>query len=303
MSIATKNRISKEGSVEPLGVGGSITGRHYDKVFVDDIVTLRDRVSRAERESTKTFIKELKNIPTDDGNVVYTGTPWHKDDAFSMLTAPVKYPASTTGILPKAKLDDFKDFMGAALYAANYELQHIANESRFFGDPVLKDWPDDLDTVAYLDPAYKGTNHTALTIGGKLGETVYVRGFVWIATVEDLYTDILKELKRARCGTITIEINADQGYTVKEFKKLWPSVKGYRERENKHLRILNYVRKYWKNIVFDSAVNLEYLNEILDYQEGQEPDDAPDALAGLMRTLGYGKGTFKFKAIGADGAI
>ena len=36
-----------------IGLGGSITGKHYDRIFTDDIVNIKDRTSRAERERTK----------------------------------------------------------------------------------------------------------------------------------------------------------------------------------------------------------------------------------------------------------
>ena len=36
-----------------MGIGGSLTGKHYDLIFTDDIVNLKDRASRAERERTK----------------------------------------------------------------------------------------------------------------------------------------------------------------------------------------------------------------------------------------------------------
>ena len=33
-----------------LGTGASLTGKHFDNVFTDDIVNLKDRISKAERE-------------------------------------------------------------------------------------------------------------------------------------------------------------------------------------------------------------------------------------------------------------
>ena len=40
-----------------LGIGTSITGKHADIVVTDDIVNLKDRISRAERERTKVQYK------------------------------------------------------------------------------------------------------------------------------------------------------------------------------------------------------------------------------------------------------
>lgn len=47
-----------------MGVNGSLTGKHYDVIFTDDIVNLKDRTSRAEREHTKSVYMELQNIRT-----------------------------------------------------------------------------------------------------------------------------------------------------------------------------------------------------------------------------------------------
>ena len=43
-----------------LGIGTSITGKHADVVVTDDIVNLKDRISRAERERTKIQYQELR---------------------------------------------------------------------------------------------------------------------------------------------------------------------------------------------------------------------------------------------------
>ena len=60
-----------------LGIGTSITGKHADIVVTDDIVNLKDRISKAERERTKTQYMELQNIKNRSGRFINTGTPWH----------------------------------------------------------------------------------------------------------------------------------------------------------------------------------------------------------------------------------
>lgn len=67
------------------GCGGSMTGKHANLIVCDDVVNLQDRISRAERERTKAVVQELRNIVTRDGRIVFIGTPWHKEDAFSLV--------------------------------------------------------------------------------------------------------------------------------------------------------------------------------------------------------------------------
>lgn len=42
------------------GVNGSLTGKHFDRIFTDDIVNVQDRISRAERDHTKQSIRSYR---------------------------------------------------------------------------------------------------------------------------------------------------------------------------------------------------------------------------------------------------
>ena len=71
-----------------LGTTGSVTGKHADIIVTDDIVNLKDRISRAERERIKVFYQELQNVCNRGGRFINLGTPWHKDDAFTLMPKP-----------------------------------------------------------------------------------------------------------------------------------------------------------------------------------------------------------------------
>ena len=81
--IDTNLNISNKGTPQLTGMGfnGSITGKHYDYIFTDDIVAQEDRTSPAERERTKLNYQEVLNLVNrgDDCFVKNIGTPWHKD--------------------------------------------------------------------------------------------------------------------------------------------------------------------------------------------------------------------------------
>ena len=91
--ITTNLSDTTRGAVQLLGIGikGSLTGKHAYWVHTDDIVNIKDRVSRAEREYTKSIYMELQNIKMVGGRITNTGTPWHKDDCFSLMPAAEKY--------------------------------------------------------------------------------------------------------------------------------------------------------------------------------------------------------------------
>ncbi len=119
-----------------IGMGGSLTGKHFDLIFTDDIVNVQDRVSRAERERTKLIYQELQNIRNRGGRIFNTGTPWHEDDAFSIMPAPERFDCYMTGLISNDELTEIRASMVPSLFAANYELKHIPSEKILF---VLSD--------------------------------------------------------------------------------------------------------------------------------------------------------------------
>jgi hypothetical protein len=54
---------------------------------------------------------------------------------------------------------------------------------------------------------------------------------------------------------------------------------------NKYLKIVTYLKFEWKNVVFVDGTDPEYIEQILDYNEYAEHDDAPDSLASMIRVL------------------
>ena len=298
LKLSIKQSKTPEGNIDAKGTTTAITGAHYDFIFPDDIISLKDRVSKAEREWIKNFVRELKNIiKKPDGKIFYSGTPWHKDDAWSILPEPDLYPVGTIDIPGFRKneiektISELRRGNTESLIAANYFLKHITDEKRLFPEPVFADWHEKSKMViAYLDPAYKGDNTTALSIASKdINDNIVIDGFVYNKPVTDLYSTIVNILNNRKCGTLYVESNADKGLSAIELRKIYPAVIDVNEKENKHIRILNYVRSNWHKITFDKNIQIEYINQILDYQEGQEPDDAPDSLAGLCRELRIGK--------------
>ena len=102
-----------------LGIGTSITGKHADIVVTDDIVNVKDRVSRAEREKTKTQYMELQNVKNRGGRFINTGTPWHKDDAISLMPNIKRYDCYSTGLIDRETLERLRNSMTDSLFAAN----------------------------------------------------------------------------------------------------------------------------------------------------------------------------------------
>lgn len=270
-----------------IGIGGSITGKHADLVITDDIVNTKDRHSQAERERTKTAYQELQNVKNRGGRFFNTGTPWHKEDAFTIMPPPLRFSCYDTGMITPDQLEHIRNSMAPSLFAANYELQHIAAENALFATPprFTTNAAFLRDGIAHVDAAYGGEDYTALTCGRRIGDTIYMYGRMWHSHVETLLDVISAEANRLMCAPIHMETNADKGFLGREFRAKGVETRLYPERMNKYLKISTFLKKWWKNIVWLEGTDREYLNQIMDYTEDAEHDDAPDSAACVCRVL------------------
>lgn len=289
-SITTDVYAAAKGAAQLLGIGtsGAITGKHADVVITDDIVTLEDRTSKAERDRIVRVYDELQNIRNRGGRVINTGTPWHPEDAISKRMPNVqRFDCYTTGLLTPEKIEELKASMAPSLFAANYELQHIAAENALFStypgttDNAAMLW----DGVAHIDAAYEGEDYTALTCGRRIGGKLYLYGRIWRAHVDTVMDAILADCDRLRCAPIYCETNGDKGYLAREMRARGADVRPYPEKMNKYLKISTFLRKWWGNVVFLSGTDPAYIAQIMDYNEQAEHDDAPDSAACICRVL------------------
>ncbi|MGM0239879.1 hypothetical protein [Enterococcus sp. AZ103] len=270
-----------------LGIGASLTGKHADIVITDDIVNIKDRVSKAERERTKLQYQELQNVKNRGGRFINTGTPWHKDDAISMMPNVQRFDCYQTGLITKEQLKDLRDSMSPSLFAANYELKHIADSESMFEKANFIPFTEDIyNGVAHIDAAYSGSDKTAFTIFKEQEDgRIIGYGKLWSKHVNDCIEEISFKHEELKAGTIYLETNADKGYLARDLRKLSLPTSEYHESQNKYIKIATYLRKYWNQIDWLDETDPEYISMILDYTENADHDDAPDSAASLMRII------------------
>ena len=273
-----------------IGTGASLTGKHFDFIFTDDIVNVNDRVSKAERERTKLVYQELQNIKNRGGRIYNTGTPWCVDDAFSIMPPAERfdcYHPEVKKIISDEELEQLKGSMLHSLFAANYELRFVASEDVIFTDPETGYDPHILDQAknCHIDAAYGGEDYTAFTIVKKTGGKTYVFGRMWHKAVDDVLDEIIQIRQGFNAGRIYCEDNGDKGYLAKELTKRHERVIKYHENMNKFLKITSYLKAEWKNVIFVAGTDDSYIQQICDYTEDAEHDDAPDSLSSLIRIL------------------
>jgi hypothetical protein len=289
-----KKTITPEGNLTPLGIDGSITGSHFDKVITDDIITIKDKISRAERERTKEMVHEIAANIIDPGQgSTWIGTPWHREDAWMEINDicdVAKYPLSKFNFLGKEEAEKKRKLTTPFLYAINYELEIGADESLLFSEPVYSSGWDFMarGALAQLDAAYDGDHYCALTIAAPIrktdaGQIYQIVGFTYPGNVKNWISTVVALCKKYRVQYIYTEDNPDKGYTADKLSVNGLRVKRYSENQNKHLKISTYLFDVWRRLEWAPETDTEYMTQIMDYREKSEPDDAPDSAASLFR--------------------
>lgn len=284
--IDTNLRQNTKGGSQLIGTGSksSLTGKHADLIITDDIINVDDRISKAHRERTKMVYQELQNIKNRGGRILNTGTPWHKDDAFTLMANIITYDCYETGLINDKTLQDIRNSMSSSLFAANYELKHIADKDAMFTNSKIDDGTNTekiYNGNCHVDASYGGEDGTAFTIAKEHTDGfIYVYGELKQSHVDDVLDGFEEKRKLYRAGTFYNESNADKGYLNKKISK---PKKSYHEKMNKYIKISTYLKSNWNRIIFIKGTDKEYINQILDYTENATHDDAPDSLASLIR--------------------
>ena len=288
-SITTNLTTAAKGTSQLLGLGikTSLTGKHADLVFTDDIVNVKDRVSKAERDLIKLQYQELQNIKNRGGRIFNTGTKWHKEDAIEKLMPNKEiFDCYTSNLLSKEDIEKLRGGMSTSLFAANYELKHIADADAIFKRPYYTNTVESIyNGIAHIDTAFGGADGTAFTILKNDGDNLVMFGKRWDKHVDDVLDQILNYIKIYRAGTVYIEDNADKGYLFKEIRKQGQPARKYHESMNKYIKITTYLKKWWDNIEWLEDTDSEYMLEILDFTENAEHDDSPDSAASIIRVV------------------
>lgn len=287
--LSTNLIIDTKGTSQTVAISANsnLTGRHFDRIFDDDIINVKDRISKAEREHTKVVYQELRNVLNRGGKMVNTLTPWHKDDASSLMAEPRKYTWKDTGLISPDEIKEIRDSMSPSLFAANYELKHIAAEDVIFFNPVTGGPVEKVHNaqVSHIDAAYGGDDSTTFTICKKTEGKYYIYGRLWHKAVDECIDEIIAERKRMLAYKIWCEDNGDKGYLAKALQEKGEKVITYHEDTNKYLKIVTCLKPDWKNVVFVEGTDQEYIDQILEYNEFADHDDAPDSASCCLRIL------------------
>nr|DAS16933.1 MAG TPA: Terminase large subunit [Caudoviricetes sp.] len=284
-----KTNVDDAAQLRGKSLNSALTGKHADLIITDDIVTLTDRISRADREKTKIKYQELFNLLNRSGKVINCGTPWHKDDCFSLMNNLHVYDCyklEKAGVMTKELIKEKRSKMTSSLFAANYELKHIANEDAIFTNPQFTDNEKLIyNGICHIDARYSGSDYTAFTIIKKAEDKFYVLGKRFDKHVDDCLNEIFLLQKKYLGGKIYCENNGDKGYLKKKIIEMGNYADDYHESMNKYIKIISYLKPNWDNVIFLEDTDKDYINDILEYTDTAEHDDCSDSLASSIRII------------------
>jgi terminase large subunit len=284
-----KTNVDDAAQLRGKSLNSALTGKHADLIITDDIVTLTDRISRADREKTKIKYQELFNLLNRGGKVINCGTPWHKEDCFSLMNNLHVYDCydlEKAGVMTKELIKEKRSKMTSSLFAANYELKHIANEDAIFTNPQFTDDEKLIyNGICHIDARYSGSDYTAFTIIKKAEDKFYVFGKRFDKHVDDCLNEIFLLQKKYLGGKIYCENNGDKGYLKKKIIEIGNYADDYHEAMNKYIKIISYLKPNWDNVIFLEDTDKNYINDILEYTDTAEHDDCPDSLASSIRII------------------
>jgi len=306
LRLAVSTRLAAEPSLTAVGITTNQTGDHYDLIWSDDIITTADRYSQKERDATKNYIYELANIVEPKGVRVFSGTPWHPKDGFSLFEAKGilihRFPLGSIQIpdLTSEIIAEKRRTTPSSLWAANMLLKHEVDVHPEFDEPIYEELPDpDTHLYMFIDGAFGGKDNVAIWIGGECNELIYLTQAVMFSrSIADHWDDIQRLYDNNNIYTVYYEDNAAQRLIGDRLTEMNIPNEGVTSSTNKYGRITNTLKPSWDQLRFDPSLKpteeLSEFNEenaphpmaeVLEYHAEAERDDSPDCLSALVRIL------------------
>ena len=310
---------TKGNTVIGAGAGGAITGRGGELLIIDDIVKNSEEArSRTVLEKHWNWYRETFRTRLHPGGaIVVIMTRWVKGDLVGRLLEQMKegdgeewfllrLPAIAeqgdlmerepgTALWPErynlTELQKIRSSIGEKAWTGLYQQSPVDILERVFDEPILEDPPSVIDApiIGCLDPAFEGSDWTALVFGCRINGKFYVLfGDVWQTPVDETYNQIVQWYNEFSCGLLLVESNAAQSIVGKELKKRGLNVYMQASTKSKFIRITN-IRQYWLNIRFSNKVTSPFMKQVMEYTDFVDvPDDAPDALSGMIERVAGG---------------
>jgi len=183
--------------------------------------------------------------------------------------------------------------------------KEMQNDPRSTDDYIfqeIKYWdklPDfeDMEIVMYIDPAIKAgkrNDYSAITILARHRKTkqMYViDGSIYKLLPDDLFQVVVEKLKNYPVEKVGFETVQAQSYIKQKLEeelwknKIYVPVEGINSKGQKHERIISLEPDVKNGHILFNSANIQYNNQVKDYNKNCKHDDAPDSLYGAVQLI------------------
>lgn len=234
----------KEKSVMVTGVDGSVTGNHFDIIYCDDLVSLKNSRTEAQREKVKQWFYTtlMPCVINQYTKIRIRGTRYHPDDLYDHLMYHDPKFKNSTNIIPALNeegesnipdtyttqfLLEQKESMGSIYFESQYNQNPSGIQGDIFDEVFFrytKDFPDDLVIFTGVDLAIglkdQNDKFAVVTVGiDKKSLKIYILNHYAgkLTTVEQ--NNKIKEIfDKYNPIMVGIESNAFQAAKLQELK-------------------------------------------------------------------------------------
>lgn len=295
-SLRIQGLVGKDHSVSAVTIKTvTLRGRHPDLVIMDDPVT-EDDTSDATRTQVEKKWNEINKLVS---NILVIGQPAHKHDLYAKILSAGGARVMTVphGTIPELDHDlEAQRLAGVdeASISASYHLK-ILSEGTIPFDKIryIDEYPQGGTSVAWIDPSNKGKDHTAMTILKQYGQGLAVVGFTYKKAWNHCLDEMVPLLHKYGVKRVAFEVNNLGDLPVEMLSKLLSGsgvgVTGRESTLNKHAKIMACA-SFAHLIHLSKQSSKSYTDQVIKYEYGAEPDDAPDSLASCLEWIGLSRG-------------
>lgn len=268
----------------------TLRGRHPSLIIMDDPVT-PDDTSEAVRKKAKAVYNECMKLKA---NLLLIGQPVHVFDLYQELRDKIPCMEVPYGSIPELDADlEAQRISGVdeATIQASYFLKVLSEGTVPFDKINYLDHFPEGDAVAFIDPAFGGTDYTAVAILKGHFEGVAVVGFAWKKSWEHCLDDIWAYFQKYRVRRYAFETNKTGDQPLDLLRQAFPGVGvvGIFSNTNKHSRIMA-AGSFSHMLHLSKESNKDFIDQTVRYEYNAKNDDAPDAIASCLAWLGLIRG-------------
>jgi hypothetical protein len=285
--------VGKDHTVEAITIKTSMRGRHPKRIICDDIVSDED-TSEAMRILVKKKYTEAYNLCK---NIILIGQPSHAYDLYAELRPQLKKMEVPWGAIPELSADiEAMKLAGIdeASIEMNYHLRILKTGANPFDSIKYMDqFPLGDSSVAWIDPSFKGTDYTAISIIKSHFQGIAVVGFTYKKSWNNALDQLVEKLLKYNVKKLAFECNSLGDQPVIMLRQLLKGkgigVVGVDSTMNKHSKIMA-AGSYAHLIHLSKESDQNYINQVVQYEYNAKHDDSPDSLASCMSFIGLIRG-------------